>query len=125
MQIAVHWQDADSSSAKVVNEIFPNAQIMICGGHAGRAHKKILEKRQKIKAFTNYQITKYKDTFPAVVCEGWQRCKCQGNHSAGCGCLSDAFIAKAHTNFTLILMEAQSQEEFVRRLKGFAQACTR
>ena len=40
MQIAVQWQDADSSSAKVVNEIFPNAQIMICGGHAGRAHKK-------------------------------------------------------------------------------------
>ena len=116
MQIAVHWQDADSSSAKVVNDIFPNAQIMICGGHAGRAHKKILEKRQKIKAFTNYQITKYKDTFPAVVREGWQKCKCQGNHSAGCGCLSDAFIAKAHTNFTSILMEAQSQEEFVRRL---------
>ncbi len=88
MQIAVHWQDADSSSAKVVNDIFPNAQIMICGGHAGRAHKKILEKCQKIKAFTNYQITKYKDTFPAVVREGWKKCKCQGNHSAGCGCLS-------------------------------------
>ena len=31
MQIAVHWQDADSSSA----------HIMICGGHAGRAHRKI------------------------------------------------------------------------------------
>ena len=118
MQIAVHWQDADSSSAKVVSKIFPTAQIMICGGHAGRAHKNILEKRQKLTCFTEHQITKYKDTFPAVVREGWQRCKCQGNHSAGCGCLSEAFIAKAHTNFSSILMEAQSQEEFVRRLKA-------
>ena len=70
----------------------------------------------KDKAFTDHQITKYKYTFPAVVREGWQKCKCQGNHSAGCGCLSEAFIAKAHTNFTSILMEAQSQEEFLRRL---------
>ena len=114
--LVVHWQHADSSSPKVVNEIFPNAKIMICGGHAGRAHKKNLEKRQKIKAFTDHQITKYKNTFPAVVREGWQKCKCQGNHSAGCGCLSEAFIAKPHTNFTSIIMEAQSQEEFVRHL---------
>ena len=40
MQIAVHWQDADSSSANIVNEILPTAQIMIYGGHARRAHKK-------------------------------------------------------------------------------------
>ena len=32
-----------------------------------------------------------------------------------CGCLTAAFISKAHTNFTSILMEAQSQEEFVKR----------
>ena len=50
MQVAVHWQDADSSSAKAVTEVFPDAEIMICGGHAGRAHKKILESRQKMKA---------------------------------------------------------------------------
>ena len=48
MRIAVHWQDADSSSAKAVSEEFPDAEIMICGGHAGRAHKKILEVRQKM-----------------------------------------------------------------------------
>ena len=41
---------------------------------------------------------------------------CVEKHSTGCGCLSDRFIAKAHTNFTSILVEAQSQEEFVGRL---------
>ena len=49
MQIAVHWQDADSS-VNTVCEFFLDAHIMICGGHAGRAHRKILEKRAKIKA---------------------------------------------------------------------------
>ena len=39
MQIAIHWQDADSSSANAVSEVFPDAEIMICGCHAGRAHK--------------------------------------------------------------------------------------
>ena len=47
MGVSIHWQDADSSSAKSVREVYPNAQIMICGGHAGRAHRNILEKRQK------------------------------------------------------------------------------
>ena len=47
MQIAIHWQDADSSSSDAVTEEFPNAEIMICGGHAGRAHKKVLQKRAK------------------------------------------------------------------------------
>ena len=51
MQIAVHWQDADSSSANAVRELFPDAHIMICAGHASRAHHKILEKRAKMKAF--------------------------------------------------------------------------
>ena len=41
MQIAVHWQDADSSSANAVREVFPDADIMICGGHAGRAQKNV------------------------------------------------------------------------------------
>ena len=41
MDVAIHWQDADSSSAK--------AEIMLCGDHAGRAHRKILEKRQNDK----------------------------------------------------------------------------
>ena len=65
MNIAIQWQDADSS-AKAVTDHFPNAEIMICGGHAGRAHKKQLKKLQKIKSSTVDLIRKYKDTFPSV-----------------------------------------------------------
>ena len=55
-------------------------------------------------------------SFPAL-CE--LSCKCMGgNHSAACSCLNPPFISKAHTNFTSILMEAQSQEEFVKRLEA-------
>ena len=66
MQIAVHWQDADSSSANAVAEVFPKADVMTCGGHAGRAHKKILVKRQKVKCFTKMLIARYEKTYPAV-----------------------------------------------------------
>ena len=113
MEVAVHWQDANSSSAKSVREVYPDAEIMICGGHAGRAHGKMFEKRQKDKHLTQAQIEKYKDTFPNVCNEEYQKCKCK-KHSSGCGCLSDTFIAKAHTNFTSILIEAQSQKEYVK-----------
>ena len=115
MQVAVHWQDADSSSAKAVTEVFPDAEIMICGGHAGRAHKKILESRQKMKSFSKHMLDKYKERYPAL---SDLSCKCKGKHNAACGCLTGAFIAKAHTNFTSILMEAQSQEEFVQRVEA-------
>ena len=37
MQVDVHWQNADSSSSNAVSEVFPDANIMTCGG---RAHKK-------------------------------------------------------------------------------------
>ena len=119
MQIAVHWQDADSSSAKAVTEVFPDAEIMLCGGHAGRAHKKILESWQKRERFPQYNmINKYGDDFPAV---RELICKCRGNHSANCGCLSTTFISKAHINFMSILMKAQSQDEFVSRITALAK----
>ena len=47
---------------KFINH-FPNAEIMICGGHGGRAHKKQLE---KLQSFTVDLIRKHKDTFPSV-----------------------------------------------------------
>ena len=122
MDIAVHWQDADSSSAKAFSEVFPDAEVMICGGHAGRAHKKILELRQKCKKASKPLLDRYGQTYPAL---GELTCKCSnGNHSDTCGCLTAAFISKAHTNFTSILMEAQSQEEFAKRLEALPKhAC--
>ena len=59
MQVAVHWQDADSSSAKAFSQVFPDADIMICGGHAGRAHRKILELHHKMEKVSKKMIKKY------------------------------------------------------------------
>ena len=115
MQIAIHWQDADSSSSNAVTEMFPTAEIMVCGGHAGRAHKKLLEERAKQKAFTDTLRKKFEETYPQV---NYVKCHCPDKHAPGCGCLSKKFIGKAHTNFTSILMECKSQEEFVNRITG-------
>ena len=104
------WQDVDSSSTKAVREIYPKAEIMLCGGHAGRTHRNILEKRQKNKILPSAHIERYKADFPFICEEEYQ------HHSSGCGCLTDTFISKAHNNFTSIL--AQSQEEFVRCVKA-------
>ena len=62
LNIAIHWQDADSSSSKSVLEISPGANVMICGGHAGRAHLKQLQSLAKKKNFS--------DKFPCIPLAG-------------------------------------------------------
>ena len=52
MVITTHWQDADSSSALSVREHYPNAKLMLCGGHAARAHQKILKVIKTKKTFS-------------------------------------------------------------------------
>ena len=49
MNIAVHWQDDDSSSGKGFLGAFPDCKIMLCGGHAARAHGNMLKKKLKNK----------------------------------------------------------------------------
>ena len=88
MQIVVHWQDADSSSANEVREVFPDADTMICGGHVGRANKKMLNSHQNEKKASEKMIEKYGKAFPAL-CK--LSCKSTGNHSAAYGCLTNAF----------------------------------
>ena len=79
---------------------------MICGGHVGRAHRKQLEARTLMKEFTDKMKARYRERYPTV---NSVHCHCS-RHSVGCGCLSESFISKAHTS---ILMECESQEEFV------------
>ena len=95
MNIAIQWQDANSSSSKAVTDHLPNVKAMICGGHASRAHKKQLKKLSKMKSFTTDLIRKYKDTFPTI---GDVVCHCS-RHKQGCGCLSTMFIEKARNYF--------------------------
>ena len=112
MDVTIHWQDADSS-AKAVREIVPKVESMLCGGHAGRAHK---EKRQKDNILPLKHVDK--DEFPVICKEEYQSCKCVGYHRSGCGCLSDS---KAHTNFTNRSTVARGVCEACER---FTQACS-
>ena len=117
MDVAIHWQDADSSSAKAVREIYPKAEIMLCGGHAGRAS----QKRQKDKMLPSAHIEKYKDDLPFICEEEYQQCKCVVYHSSGCGCLTDTFISKAHTNFT---NRSRVTRGVCETCESFTQACS-
>ena len=104
----MHWQDA---SSKVVAEHFSDAKVMICGGHAGRAHKKQLENLAKMKSFSDDYKSAHERTFPQV---HDVVCHCP-RHKVGCGCLLDAFIQKARNNFSFVLSKLQSPDEFSSR----------
>lgn len=84
MNIAVQWQDADSSSANAVTDHFPNAEVMICAGHAARAHKKRFENFAVKKSFSAKSKRVYREQFPLV---DEVACHCK-RHRAGCGCMS-------------------------------------
>ena len=114
MNIDVHWQDADSSSSNAVTEHFPKAKVMICGGHAGRAHNKQLEKLAKLKSFSDDFKRKHQGEFPTV---NEVACCCPRRHHPGCGCLTEAFVERARNNFSFILSDSESAEEFARRIK--------
>ena len=116
MKLAVHWQDSDSSSAKPVAECFPECKIMICGGHAGKNHLKALENYSKMKKVPSIDfIRKHKDRFPLI--SSGVRCHCPKRHSQGCGCITDAFIMRPRNNFSYILTDSKSAEEFAKRLR--------
>ena len=114
MNIAVQWQDADSSSSKAVTDHFPNAEVMICAGHTARAHKKRLESLAVKKCFSAKLKSMYRERFPLV---DTVVCHCT-RHEAGCGCLSKGFIERARNNFSLILSTSGSAEEFAAKVKA-------
>ncbi|XP_078695697.1 uncharacterized protein LOC144924444 [Branchiostoma floridae x Branchiostoma belcheri] len=53
MNVEVHWQDADSTSAKSFRTFYPKSTLMYCGGHVGRAHGNQLEKLAAMKSFSD------------------------------------------------------------------------
>ena len=106
INVKIHWQDADASSTEGVAELFPDARVMICGGHAGRAHMKQLQKLAKNKSPTkDIMIGKYSGQFPQIN-EGV--CHCKERHSPGCGCLSEQFIQRARNLLSYQLMSQQN-----------------
>ena len=114
--VVVVWQDGDSSSQKSVEKVFgaEPRRVFKCGGHVGRAHANNLKDLAKQKVFSAGQITKWKDTFPAVESA---KCACK-RHSKTCGCLSDAFIQGARLNHFCCLQQCKSPDDYARRMRS-------
>ena len=115
MDIAVHWQDNDSSSGKVYHGIFPDCKIMLCGGHTARAHGNMLKyKLLKKRVFTTKEISELKDKYPNVV---KLKCHCPKKHSPGCGCMTEKFVQVARRNFSRALRDAGTDpDKFKKRM---------
>ena len=114
--VVVVWQDGDSSSQKSVEKVFgaEPRRVFKCGGHVGRAHVNNLKDLAKQKVFSAGQITKWKETFPAVESA---KCACK-RHSKTCGCLSDAFIQGARLNHFCCLQQCKSPDDYARRMRS-------
>ena len=80
MDVEIHWQDADSSSSIGVQEAFPGAKVMICGGHAGKSHLKQLGVWASKKSFSKAMKTKHAKQFPQVM---HAECHCKEKHAPG------------------------------------------
>ena len=66
LNIKVHWQDADSSASKHVKEYYPDAEMMIRGGHAGKAHLKQLQSQAKRRKFAETLQKAHRKEFPEI-----------------------------------------------------------
>ena len=86
---------------------------MICGGHATRAHIKILENYSKWKKPTKQFVDLHKRNHPNI--DNFE-CKCN-THRSGCGCLRDEFITRAHNNFSYILRDS----DFAKRMRALSK----
>ena len=136
LNIKVHWQDADSSASKHVNEYYPDAEIMICGGHAGKEHLKQLQSQAKRRKFDETLQKAHRKEFPEIGSVG---CHCKEHIKKkkaskqpagsdekvekppkfkyipckkGCGCLTDSFCQRARNSFSNILSTSKSAAEF-------------
>ena len=43
MNVTIHWMDKNSSSAKAIGQHYQDKKLMLCSGHAARAHQKALK----------------------------------------------------------------------------------
>ena len=112
MNVAVHFQDGDSTSSKSVKKHFPNCDIMSCGSHVAKNHRKRLETFKKQKCFTKPELDQMKKSFPHLYdIASLSNCHCETQHSVNCGCFSDDFIKKVGSNFFKCLDRAGKDPE--------------
>ena len=125
--IAVNWQDQDSSSEKAFHSLFTmetSARVMKCGGHIGRAHGHALKEVKSKKEFSEDYKRKNRANFPEV---DNVSCCCKGKrHSPGCGCLTDSFIESAKRNlFCAISQCGNNGSIFEERMRNLGKCHVR
>ena len=135
MHIAVHWQDADSTSEKAFRVHYPEKPkkpekpeidestdkpkeesiVMHCAGHVVRSHMKALDAFQTMKKFTPVFCTQHQKDFPDIA---EVRCHCHKRHSPQCGCFTPKFLVQARKNFNCCLKQAgKSAASFALRMQ--------
>ena len=112
MNVEVNWQDGDSSSEKAFHAAFPDkskSKVMLCSGHAGRAHGKQLDVMAGQKQFTEGYKSKHRKKYPEV---DKVSCNCQGKkHSKSCGCMNENFQRSARINHSFAILEAHEARD--------------
>ena len=117
MNVAISWQDNDSSTSKAIKYIFPEAEIMLCRGHEGRSHLKQLRKLQTMKTFSSKVLENHRKHLRDIKDEKCKWCKCEKRHAKGCGCFTDTFIMNSRNLLSHIISTSDSEEEFARRVR--------
>lgn len=103
LNVALHWQDNDSSSANAVKRHFGDGRTMLCGGHFSRAHYKKLKKVQGQKQFSADDIKNHKKLFPGVENA---KCPCIKHKPGSCGCITDGFISNSRRRVFKAMVDA-------------------
>ena len=116
MNVSIHWMDKDSSAALAIGEHFPDAMLMLCGGHAARAHFNAVKIIQTKKRFTSDEVVSLQEKYPKVETA---LCHCQKRHTKGCGCISDNFLVVARSKFFRALVDAGTKPDiFAERMRN-------
>ena len=89
VQVAIHWQDGDSSSEKAFCQSYPSQDsvIVFCRGHVGRQHRRQLQALSKMKRFTENYVARHQDLMSEKDLE--LRCDCPRKHKKGCECMNN------------------------------------
>ena len=105
MNVALHWQDADSSSSNALRRHFGSGKTMLCGGHFSRAHYKKLNKLKVQKQFSADEIKNLKEQYPGVE---KAKCPCIKHRHGSCGCITDAFISNSRRRVFKAMVDAKT-----------------
>ena len=122
MNVALNWQDDDSSTSKAIKEVFPQAEVLLCRGHEGRSHWKQLKELQKMKKFSETWIKqkeKLIKDIPHNIC-----CKCTKRHKRSCGCFTQDFIDHSRNLFSHIISTSDSSKSCAKRIRSLYKHAT-